>query len=104
MKAWLKSSRKSRLGNYHNFLPLCFCFCWFELGLKLALILFWFVLKFSFDEDQKLCKERCRYFKGNAFQISLKPVFFCWSYHGLQTSHLDDFSWKGNLRNRSKNF
>ena len=44
MKVWLKSSRKSRLGNYPNFLPLCFCFCWFELGLKLVLILFWFWL------------------------------------------------------------
>ena len=76
-KAWLKSSRKSRLENYHNFLPVCFCFCWFELGLKLALILFWFGLELSFDKDQNLCKETCRYFKGSVVQISLKPVFLC---------------------------
>ena len=55
-KAWLKSSRKSRLGTYHNFLPLCYFFCWFELGLKLALILFWFGLELSFDKDQKCVK------------------------------------------------
>ena len=77
-KAWLKSSRKSSLGNYHNFLPLYFCFCWFELGLKLALILFWFGLEFPFDKDQKLCKETCRYFRGSAVQIFLKPMFLCW--------------------------
>ena len=51
MKAWLKSSRKSRLGNYPNFSLFCFCFCWFELGLKLGLILFWFGLELSFDKD-----------------------------------------------------
>ena len=78
MKSWLKSSRKSRLGNYPNFLPLCFCFCWFELGLKLALILFWFGLGLSFDKDQKLCKETCRYFRGSVVQIFLKPMFLCW--------------------------
>ena len=77
-KAWLKSSRKSRLGNYPNFPPLCFYFCWFELGLKLALVLFWFGLEFSFDKDQNLCKETCRYFRGNVVQISLKPMFLCW--------------------------
>ena len=77
-KAWLKSSRKSKLGNYPNFLPLCFCFCWFELGLKLALILFWFGLELFFDKDQKLCKETCRYFRGSVVQISVQPVFFYW--------------------------
>ena len=63
-KALLKSSRKSRLGKYPDFLPLCFC--WFKLGLKLALILFWFGLELSFDKDQKLCKETCKYFRGSA--------------------------------------
>ena len=77
-KAWLMSSRKSRLGNYPNFLTLCFCFCGFELGLKFSLILFWFGLELSYDKDQKLCKETCRYFKGIAVQISLKSVFLCW--------------------------
>ena len=77
MKVWLKSSRKSRLGNCPNFLNLCFCFRWFELGLKLYLILFLFGLELSFDKDQKLCKETCRYFKGSSIQISLKPVLLC---------------------------
>ena len=80
-KAWLSSSRKSRLGNYPNFLPLCFFFFffWFELGLKFSLILFWFGLELSFDKDQKLCKETCRYFRGSVVQISVKPMFLCWS-------------------------
>ena len=73
-KAWLKSSRKSRLGNYPNFLPLCFC--WFELGLNLVLILFWFGLELSFDKDKKFCKETCRFFRGSVVKISIKPVFF----------------------------
>ena len=87
-KAWLKSSRISRLGNYPNLLPLCVCFCWFELGLKFALVLFWFGLELSFDKDQKLCKETCRYFRESVVQISLTCVFvlaITWL-----TSHLDD--------------
>ena len=76
-KAWLKSSRKLRLGNYPKFRPFCFCFCWFELGLKLVLIFFWFGLELSFDKDQNLCKQICRYFKRSVVQISLKPIFLC---------------------------
>ena len=38
-----------------------------------VLILFWFGLELSMDKDQKMCKETCRYIKGFAVKIFLKP-------------------------------
>ena len=45
-----------------------------------------------------MCKETCRYFKGFAVKIFLKPLFLFWSYLSLETSKWNYSNWRIILR------